>query len=274
MATIEELYEKMILEAENTIDLLTKKLDELDELNKNIQDIKKLAELKNIKISDIFDNNFNRILELTIQYEQNIEDIIKIKINDLQTLILSLQSEVKKIEELNIESQFKQFDEKISTIFSIINNLQINFTQILDVLNSVKNNNNELKVYLSEIDDKLKNIEKIITIAKDDVIIKLQQNNAKNSEEIQKHLSVKINETNNILVEKSDTILSKISHLHNAIENQDNENKKRQIEIEKNILETLNNQNDYTIKKIKTNRIISIISFAIIISLLIFKILL
>lgn len=270
-------YEEIIDQSQENLKALGERLKDLDKL---YEDIKKL-----IALPETFDAKFQEIVKLSEDYTNTLGISTKKYLDGNNTLFTS------KLNELSEKTKALQEE-----IFRLVNT---DFTKLFKDLQKVfiDQTRKDFEVELKKLDDKSNLLQTRIDEFKQQIVRLENIDIEKHFDKFQKTLSEifgAINSINLTLTTITQTLTSIVQSLgaiqndiatnqketkqlitsfsektSNHLNDQDAEAKKNTQSIESKI-ESISEQNDFIAKSIKTNRIIQIIGFVVIIIILIY----
>lgn len=297
-------YDKLIELAHNNVELLSKKINELDKLYKDIEDKKKIAE----GIPVIFNAKFEEISKLSVKYTDELgkstktyldgnNKLFTVNLNDLKLKTEAFQNEIERIKSTDftkmfaelqkvfieqtkkdiaielekIEKKADDFQNKIDALQKEIVRLEKidlkkGFNDLQDTLSKIFNAINSINGTLTSITGTLNNI--VTTLGSLQTSISEGFNNTiKNINKLESNILDELIQAEGNNKNRFDSIDTQFTAIDKDL--------KSQFEKINTTIDSIVNQNNLLNKEIKTNRIIlfigSVISFCLLLYLGFFK---
>jgi chromosome segregation ATPase len=237
---------KTYLDGNNT--LLTTKLGEL---SSKIQEFEKeITRLVNTDFATLFKDLQEVFIDQT-RKDLDVElDRFEEKSKNLQTEIDKLEKPIERLEKIDLEKHFDKLQKTLADIFGAINTINVSLTSIIPTLTTITQSLGGIQITLDAINLSLTNTTERLTIITQS-LGGIQTSLDENHENVTKLL--------NSFSEATERHLAEQDKL--AIKN---------AELIESKMQVLSEQNELLTKEVKTNRIIQIIGFTIIVIILVY----
>lgn len=272
-------YEEVIQQSQANIKSLSEKLKDLDKLH---QDIKEL-----IKQPEIFDAKYQQIVKLSEEYTNTLgaatkkyldgnNNLFTAKLNELSNKTKDLQKEISRLVNTDFTKLFqdlqksfidqtrkdlaielKKFDDKSTDLQTKIDQLRRQVERLEKI--DLEKHFDKLQKTLAEIFGAINAINLTLTN-----IVQTLTGVVQTLGNIQTNLDTNHKESKQLLNSFSETTEKHLSDIDKQAA--------KNVEILENKIQSLSDQNEFLKKEVKTNRIIQMVGFVIVISILIYLI--
>jgi len=267
-------YEEIIKQSQANVKFLSEKLKDLDKLYQEIKMLKAAAE----GIPIIFNQKFQELVKLSEDYTNTLgastkkyldgnNTLFTTKFSELSTKIKEFEKEIERLEKIDLEKNFDKLQKTLSEIFGAINAINLTLTNIVQTLTGIVQTLGNIQTTIDTNHKEAKQLLNSFSEATEKHLTDQDKRAAKNGEllgTIQTTLDTNHKEAKQLL-----TTFNEATEKH--LTDQDKQAAKN-VELLESKIKSLSEQNELLRKEVKTNRIIQIVGFAVIIIILIYVI--